>query len=262
MIIYYTTCNQRLYDVSCKSMIDSFLLHCNPNDILYIFHENVDYVNTSNNVVFVNVKDCQMYSSWFEKYKSVIPIKFGGTGIIENDKRLQYGNKFVKWNQKTCFWYWKIVATYLVKSYLQPSVDYFILLDCDTTFTSQCTLEFYNSILPPNAAFGYHLGKHRRSVDHTLYAGVESGIIVFRNNCNALTFIDDLVNTYNNGAFLDYVRWDDGFIFRCLLGKPEHASYCHDFVRKSKIKNVIGEGPFKKKIVHHIGKHLRLNINQ
>tara|TARA_B110000977_G_C11091282_1_gene496986 strand:+ start:5922 stop:6533 length:612 start_codon:yes stop_codon:yes gene_type:complete len=203
-----------------------------------------------------------MYTSWFDKFKEIIPTKFGGSAIIEGNERLQFGNKFIKWNQKTCLWFWKIVATELVRTYVNDDVQYFILLDCDTSFKSQCRLDFYDKILPPNSAFGYHLGKYRRSVDHTNCAGVESGIIVFRNNKDAHNFIDDLVVTYTSGKFIDYVRWDDGFVFRCLLGKTNHAPYCHDFVRKSKIKNVITEGPFRKKIVHHIGKHLRLKIDQ
>lgn len=262
MIVYYTTCNQRLYEISCKGLIASFLLVCNSSDKLYVFHENINYDIISPNVVYIDVQNCEIYTSWFKKFKDIIPLKFGGTCIIENDKRLQYGNRFIKWNQKTCFWFWKIVATQLVRNYVNADIKYFILLDCDTTFTSNCNLDFYDRILPPHMSFGYHLGKFRRRVDHTGCAGVESGIIVFRNNTNAHAFIDDLMETYNNGKFLEYVRWDDGFVFRCLIGKEIHAPYCHDFVRKSGVKNVISEGPFKHKILHHIGKHLRLKINE
>ena len=148
MIVYYTTCNQRLYEISCKGLIASFLLVCNSSDKLYVFHENINYDIISPNVVYVNVENCEIYTSWFEKFT------------------------------------------------------------------------------------------------------------------NAHAFIDDLMETYNNGKFLEYVRWDDGFVFRCLIGKEIHAPYCHDFVRKSGVKNVISEGPFKHKILHHIGKHLRLKINE
>ena len=106
------------------------------------------------------------------------------------------------------------------------------------------------------------MGKYRRSVNHKACAGIESGIIVFRNCTQGLSFVHELICTFTTGDFLKYIRWDDGYILRMLIEQEKHESYCHDFVRKSNIKNVISEGPFKGKIIHEIGKHFRLKVDQ
>lgn len=261
MIIYFTTCNQKLYDVSCKYLIASFILHCKHNEKLYIFHENVNIEITNTNVIYIDVSDNELYTTWFTKYKDIIPSKYGGTANIESDSRLTYG-KAVKWNQKTCLWFWKIVSLHEILKYISETTHFLVFLDADTEFKSTFDESFYENILQSKCSIGYHLGKFRRAVDHKMCAGIESGILVFKNDINSKNFINDLVDTYLSGNFLNYVRWDDGYVIRKLIETEKHESHCYDFTRKSTIKNVVSEGPFKRKIVHHIGKHFRLKVDQ
>ena len=261
MIIYFTTCNQKLYNISCKALISTFILNSSINDKLFVFHENINIEITSLNVIYINVADCLLYNLWFNKFKDHIPIKFGGNVDITKDERMMYGEA-VKWNQKACLWFWKIISMQRICNHLTDETRFFIFLDADTFFKSSLDNTFYERILPNDCAIGYHMGKFRRSVNHKRCAGIESGIMVFRNNPNAFKFIDDLVEIYLSGTYLDYIRWDDGYILRMLIEKEIHKSYCHDFVLESTIKNVISEGPFKGKIIHEIGKHFRLRVGQ
>lgn len=261
MIIYFTTCNQKLYDVSCKALINSFILTCETHDKLYVFHENVNIDVTCSKVIYVNVANCKFYNDWFTKFKDHIPQKFGGNVNTIEDSRMMYGHA-VKWNQKACLWFWKIVSMHNILEYITSEVSHFVFLDADTFFQSALTSEFFEKLLPIDCSVGYHLGKFRRNIEHRRCAGVESGILVFRNSTDSFQFINDLIEIFTSGSFLNYVRWDDGYILRMLIEQEKHENYCYDFVSKSNIKNVISEGPFKGKIIHEIGKHFRLKVDQ
>jgi hypothetical protein len=259
MVLYFTTCNKKLFDVSCAKLINSFIKFSNETDILYVFHENVNNLIDHIRVVYVNVENCEAYVSWFNKYKHVIPKKYGGDADPNQDTRLQFGFS-VKWNQKTCLWFWKIIALKLILNYVTQDVIYWVFLDCDTRFVSKIEECFYEKHF--HCAFHYHLGKYRGKIDNSRCAGIESGILVFKNTNATFSFLTDLFDTFESGEFMNYIRWDDGYVLRMIAKKPIHSLHCVDMVPKAKIKNVITIGPFANKIVHDIGKHHRLKLDQ
>lgn len=259
MVLYFTTCNNKLYTASCKQLIESFIKYSNNNDNLIVFHENVNKLIKDAKVTYVNVDSCSVYTSWFNKYKDLIPVKYGGNALPECDIRLQLGLA-VKWNQKACLWYWKIVAFKLILQYITNKIDYWVFLDSDTRFVSSIDTEFYKTNF--HCALHYHLGKFRKGITVQRCAGIESGIIVFRNTPHTFNILNDLFSTFENGDFVQYVRWDDGYVLRMIVEKDTHSLHCVDLVPKANVKNVIEVGPFAGKICHDVGKHHRLKLDQ
>lgn len=256
MITYFTTFNEKLYHVSGKHLINSFKKYTPVDSEFLIFHENVQNLHDESNIKFINMLPCEFYSNWFNEYKHIIPTKFGGLANIEMDKRLQYGLS-VKWNQKACLWFWKIIAMKYVLQYMHSDTKYFVFLDSDTEFVNTIDTNFYDKMCF-NFPLAFHLGKFRKAIDNKKCAGIESGILVFKNNSDAHFLIQYILDIYISGDFQRFLRWDDGFILRKVA--ENFPAFCNDLTPKANIKNVISCGPFKNIIVHHIGKHHRLNI--
>tara|TARA_B110000977_G_C11091282_1_gene496980 strand:+ start:1844 stop:2623 length:780 start_codon:yes stop_codon:yes gene_type:complete len=259
MVLYFTTCNKILYKASCKLLIQSFIKYSNKNDLLYVFHENVENFITHSKITYINVDKCEIYTRWFDNFKHIIPEKYGGLAKPENDQRLQIGLA-VKWNQKACLWFWKIVAYKSIIKYLSQDISHWVFLDSDTRFISSLDSDFFEKNCP--CALNYHLGKFRKGIHIDRCAGIESGIVVFKNTSYTFAILKDLVDTFTSGDFLNYERWDDGYILRMIVQKPVNSLHCMDIVAKANEKNVIGVGPFAGKIVHDVGKHHRLKLDQ
>ena len=259
MVLYFTTCNNKLFHASCKLLIQSFIKFSNECDVFYVFHENLDSVISHNRIFYINIANCEMYTTWFEKFKHIIPTKYGGLADPAKDKRLQVGLA-VKWNQKACLWYWKIVAFRQVLKFIGHTTDYWVFLDSDTRFVSPLSPDFYKNNF--NCAVHYHLGQYRKNIVIDRCAGIESGIIVFKKSPHTMNILEHLFYTYASGEFIEYVRWDDGYILRMIVEKQQFSLHCLDIVPNSNEKNVIACGPFAKRIVHDVGKHHRLKLDQ
>ena len=252
-ILYFTTTNEKMFNISGEKMINSFIKYANEDDRLYIFHETSIKWIKDTRIIYVNTKGDKIYDTWWRNNIDVIPEKYGGK-CKEGDKRMNIG-QMIKWNQKACFWFWKIVALFYAINYVsieENKFENFVMLDIDTEFKTSIKKEFWESLMHEDKCCGYHLGKHRKNVNINLCAGVESGIVVFRNTYNGKKLANDIVNTFLTGKFKEYPRWDDGYVIReCVINNE----LCEDLTEESNVANVIGEGPFKGKIAHYKGTH-------
>lgn len=261
MVLYFTTFNQSLYNISGKSMIESFSNFKTINDRLIIFYEHhTPFDNCDSNINIMCVKQSSFYKKWFDENIDIIPQKHGGN-CTNNAQCLKVGLS-VKWNTKACLWFWKIVACYETLKYMKenPSeYEYIVLIDCDTEFKSKIDSEFWNSLLPENKHCGYHLGPFRSKASVHHCSGVESGIVIFRNTDTGRQIIENIITKYTSGTFRNEARWDDGYIIRTVVEKNKH---CYDFSQNCNISDVISQGPFKDIIMHHKGKHRKFDYTQ
>lgn len=254
-ILYFTTTNKGMYDFSGKKMLRSFKERKNEGDKLYVFHEEyIEYIEDEA-IEYVNTKDDEMYMRWFNENKDIIPKRYKGLAE-EEDERLQIG-KMVKWNQKACLWFWKIVAMNRVLYVKNENYKMIVLLDIDTEFKEKIEPIFWKEVIDDVKCCGYHLGKHRGKININMCAGVESGIMVFRNDDEGKGVMKEIVRMYMSGEFRRLLRWDDGYIIRIVVSGCVKAQ---DLTPNSKVANVIAEGPFKGKIAHYKGVHWKRNL--
>ena len=254
--MYFTTTNDKMFDISGERMIKSFINYANEDDRLYVFHETPIGWIVDTRIIYVNTKGDRIYETWWNNNKDIIPIKYGGE-CEEGDKRMNVG-RMIKWNQKACFWFWKIVAIFYAINYVSiggAKFENFVMLDIDTEFKMNIPSEFWLNVLDEGKCCGYHLGKHRKNVNVNLCAGVESGIVIFKNSVGGKSIANEIVNIFLTDKLKELPRWDDGYVIReCVM----RNNLCQDLTPLSNVANVIEEGPFKGKILHYKGTHWKM----
>ena len=260
MILYFTTLNKSLFDISGYQMINSFKQFCKYDHLVVFYEELKPFECDQENITILCVKNAPEYNNWFKSNLDIIPKQFGGSA--ENtDKRLSIGHA-VKWNIKACKWFWKIVACMKILELVRTSnktesFSHIVMIDCDTEFLTTLNDSFWNKILPVDTHCGYHLGPYRSNASVHHCSGVESGILVFNNSITGYELVQCIINKFIDGSFRSEIRWDDGYIIRKVV---EHRSDCYDFSNECNKSNVIAHGPFKNRIIHHKGTHRKLNL--
>ena len=72
-------------------------------------------------------------------------------------------------------------------------------------------------------------------------------------------YLETVFKCYDSQKYLNYSRWDDGYIFRMIMEK--HYKYKgFDVTKECRLNNVISHGPFRGLITHEKGLHRKLEI--
>ena len=102
-ILYVTTFNEKLYNMSGKDLIKSFTKYINNADML-VCYEDFDFKSEYDNILVYDLKNDKYMNTWLNKHKDIIPKFYGGNAEddseIFNDKNIDYwGGKKVKVRQ-------------------------------------------------------------------------------------------------------------------------------------------------------------------
>jgi hypothetical protein len=239
-ILYVTTFNQRLYDATGKNMIESFVRHKTEGDLLIAYEDGLDKVIPHHKkFIFHNLETDKFLSSWLKDNEDIIPTDLGGTFEGEYKGR-------AKFNQRASQWFRKIVS--LNRAMDLKEYNAIVFLDSDTTINKNLTASKIEEIFDGQSMF-YHLGPYRDESG----TGIESGIIGFNLNEQGGILLACVINKFRSGDFKNYIRWDDGYIFRMVVEENTQIP-TRDLVNVRE-NDVVEHGPFAEFIVHKKGVH-------
>lgn len=247
-ILWVTSFNQTLYDLSGRKLVESFL-KTNSTGQLLVCHEKMNYVAPDVRVKAHEISEYPFLKEWLRVNQDIIPQIYGGSAAFSKAVFRNY------WNVKASLWFRKIASLHLALTLYGGEVDAIIWIDSDCVITRTLTEELVVKAFDKAQTF-YHLG------DDRLNGSIESGLIGFRAPWKVLhrTF-----KMYTSGAFRQEIRWDDGYIFRVVIKKSPEGT--RDLVnletkgkmkleyRNAKSKDVIHRGPFRDYVLHNKGQH-------
>jgi hypothetical protein len=135
--------------------------------------------------------------------------------------------------------------------------DYFIYCDADIIFKKPITSQEIKDKFG-DADVIYHQGSHRIA----RCQGIESGYIIFNMNLGGRIFLEKLFELYESGEFLNFLRWDDGFVLWETKNKMPQLKY-KDIVKPHELKvggHVVCNGEMADYVEHMKGRHIKEGI--
>ena len=250
-ILWVTSFNQTLYDLSGRKLVESFL-KTNSTGQMLVCHEKMKYIAPDARIKTYEISTYPFLMEWLKRNADIIPHIYGGNAVYSKVIFRNY------WNVKASLWFRKIASLHLALTLYAKEFDAIIWIDSDCVITNTLTEELVVQAFGPAHTF-YHLGKDR--LDDSI-GSIESGLIGFRAPWKILHRVFEM---YTSGRFRQEVRWDDGYIFRMVIKKSPGGT--RDLVnlrtesrmkleyRNAKDKDVIHRGPFRDYIIHNKGQH-------
>lgn len=212
-ILYVTSMNKKIYELSGIRLLSSFLETNMKNDLLITYEEDNEFLEKldSRNIMTFNMTNYDYLNNWLKENEDIIPEKYGGL-YNRNTCTNKILNLFMKdeFNEKCSLWFRKIASlNYALNNY--NKYDYIVWVDADCIFTKNIQSnvliqQFYGT----NCFF--HLGRKR----HKMCGAIESGFIGFKKS-KGYKLLNNIINEYSNKQFLKYKRWDDGFIMARII---------------------------------------------
>ena len=239
--LYVTSFNKRLYEATGQNMIESFVYCKTEGDLLITHEDDLDQIIPKHRkFIFYNLDKDQWLAKWLKENEDIIPVSLGGKFEGEYEGR-------AKFNTRASQWFRKIVAINRALHY-KDKYDAIIYIDSDVVFTKHLPAENIEKIFDNHSVF-YHLGEYRRKSK----TGIESGVIGFNLKKQGELFLNIVINKFRSGEFRDYLRWDDGYMFRMVVN--ENPSIPTIDIADCNESNVVEYGPFADYIFHNKGIH-------
>ena len=265
-ILYVTSFNKKLFDVTGRAMIRSFLGAEIEGDLLVTYEDDIkDEIPDSEKISLLKLETYDFLNDWLETNRDVIPVEHGGDYKgCECDKlpaSEQYNRGHVRrcpnmgFNRRACLWFRKIAAmNHALKLSEEKNYSKIVFIDSDVVFKNKITEEFMNKVFANNGFF-FHLGTHRKRIG----TGIASGFIGFSKENRGFEFLQIVIDSFISGDYRKYDRWDDGYVFRKIWEEhPEIPS--RDVVGPHSLKpfsHVVRYGMFAKYLEHDKGSHTR-----
>lgn len=259
--IFVTSFAKDMWKTSGEKLITTFKKY-QPNHQLIVCYEDFIFQDTDERILGYNLNQDSFLHQWLEKNKDIIPDYLGGLATKKSHPDI-FENS---WNRLASRWFRKIVSMNHVLEKYGNLYTHIIWIDADSyfkkTLTDQTILDIFGT-----CDVIFHIGPKR--IKNGL--GVESGIIGFKKN-NGYNFLRRVIHKFESGNFRQYIKWDDGYIFRKTIEEQifinqkipkENWINCKDLVKNLKDQkkhHVIQYGPFQDYIVHEKGKHKREKI--
>ena len=249
-LLYITSFTDKLYKVSGKKLIQSYINHKIKDPIL-VCYENFDYKSPDHQKIYTyDLNQSQFLHKWLNDNKDIIPDSAKKTKNPKIFKKMML--------RKPSLFFRKIASLQHTLETYSHQFDYLIWIDCDCIFKQKLTKEFIiQQFNNNNYAMFFHQGKSREHID----AGIEAGLMGFNLNHGGSSLLKKIFNNYVNREFINYRRWDDGYIIRRIIKTSREISTI-DLTPNCKNNNPINtSSPFKNYIKHDKGKHRRMKLN-
>lgn len=261
--LYVTTFNKKLYEVSGRNLVKSYLKNLIKEPLLLVYEENaVTEYKDRNNLLYHNLDNNELLKNWLEKFKHVIPKAYGGTAPdckcsitkkIDKWNGHNLGCSHSEWNRRASKWFRKIVA---LEYAMTLKAERIVFLDCDTYFLRYVDHRLWNTLFNVNGLI-YHLGQYRKKMGTC----IESGIIGFSEKHGGFNFLRKVIQYYLSGEFIKHPRWDDCYAFSYILNQTsEKELRRHDLVVIDKrTSHVVNLGKLRNYLIHNKGHHWRIH---
>ncbi len=247
-LIFCTTFNQKLYDFSGKKMLESWK-NTGSEGEWWCFSEDMPTTIYDKKPSIINTKECRLLVDFVEKWKNVIATEYGGNQdkwVCEDPKICDYNRQFMRW-------FYKVIALSYIKEVVGTK-QLIVFVDCDSTFIKKVTYDTVVQIIDKHD-YTYVMGKFRRENKK----GIESGLMTFTGD--GFKVIDLCYEKYISGGFLQYRRWDDGYVWHQILCENPEIKHMD---LAGKILNPGGDPAgmtaWKNYIVHNKGLHGRSGL--
>lgn len=249
-VLYMTTFNEKLYNMTGKNLVGSFLKHVLNGDLL-VCYEDIKFKSTSSRILTYNINESEFMNNWLKTYSEDIPELYGGTAKNDDPRFLEDKRKGQAWARfRASKYFRKIVALDYFINNLQDKYDVLCLIDSDCIFRKNLRAFTLSKILGNGISMGYFWGQHRRKINR----GPETGFTTYSHENNGYKFIEIIVDCFKSGDFKNYEYWDDGFIIGRLIEENKDNFNFKDIVGESKHRTTrvmeIKEQPLFG-IIHH-----------
>ena len=156
-ILYITTFNKKLYNLSGKDFINSFLKYIK-NGVLLICYEDEKPDFNSDRLIFYNLAEDYFLKKWLETNKCRIP-KFYGGELEDNDPLFGKTYKEQPWAKYRASRYFRKVVSlnYGLNTY-SDNYDYIFVVDCDCEFKKNIDTDVVNLLFEDNISMFYFWG--------------------------------------------------------------------------------------------------------
>lgn len=260
-ILYVTTFNEKLYNLSGSSLVDSFLNNNVLGDFL-VCYENMDFHSNNEKIIPYNISTNAFLGKWLDKHKNIIPKFYNGTAEdnseIFNDPTLSSGDtgRGQYWARFRASRYFRKVAAlhYAINTY-SNDYDYIFVIDSDCLFLENLNKDLIDSLFCNNVGMIYFWGKYRKSINR----GPESGFIGYCKKNNGYEFGKLICNYFESDKFLDYDFWDDGYIIGKVINEHQSKFKLFDLVKDSNKRTTrvmdIPENKLFKYVKHFKNRH-------
>jgi len=264
-LLYVTSFNKQLYYATGKKLLATYLKYKIQSPLLITYEDNIDNkLPHKQNFKLYNLDKDNILQNWLKHFKFIIPKEYGGTALscsCKLDKSKinynwhghQFGCPHSEWNRRASKWFRKIVA---LNYALTLNPDKILFLDSDVYFTNHLPEKAINNIFRENGLI-YHYGPYRSRIK----TGIESGVIGFAREGGGFQFLEKVIHCFTSGEFMQFPRWDDGYIFKVLLEKtPKNVLGRRDVVSvERRSSHVVNLGLFRHFLVHDKGHHSRIH---
>lgn len=204
-VLYVTSCNEKLWNATGKSLVNSFLKN-KVEGTFCVCYEEPCYGLESLPVEKLCIDNNKLYTNWFERNINNIPKFFGGKfGKCHCvNKTHVFGCPNNYWNFSASRWFKKVISLYsILESYAQK---YIIWIDSDCQFVNHLTRKHVKKLLEGYDSFCLH-GVNR--------VAVETGLLGF-NGERGRALIITWLERYIHQKFLENERWDDGYQYTVI----------------------------------------------
>ena len=246
MIYIVTTFDQKFYNKSGKKLLESYSKFVEKNNKikLIVYLENVYDPDNFNrdDIIFKSIFDDDLLNNWIDKNINIIPTEFGGNCI----KHLPI------YNHRTSLFFRKIISLQLTLNEFKDA-EYIVWFDSDLEIKKSINYKFFiNNFNQDNIELYYLYGEYRRNFNKNHHnshykLGVESGLLIFKKPYNIL---NEWIDIYNKG-FLNYKRWDDGWLLGKILEKTKYKSLDIG----ANVDNPLEKSKYKDYFIHKKGSH-------
>lgn len=261
-ILYITTFNKKMWEVSGKNMVESFL-RTNCEGKMLICYEGLKFsiknfspdmiAKAKDSVLLYNIEESEFLRSWLSENKDAIPPDMGGKA---NERNCPMA--FLPWNLRAAGWFRKIVTFDYAMNTYGRDFDAIVFVDSDCEFKKGISSNLIEKAFNNTHVF-YHWGKHRPQKG----LGVESGFIGFTMDKQGKEILQYWIDKYKGKEFRRYARWDDGGMFSNVLIERKDIpvnDLVGDYESEGRKSHVVEHGMFKNYLVHNKGMHRNIGI--
>lgn len=239
-VLYVTTFNEKLYNMSGKNLIDSFTSKIKNADML-VCYEDFEFLSDNEKIIKYNLKDDNYMNTWLETHKKIIPKCYGGEA--EDDSEIFKDNNVDFWNgangqtwakHRASRYFRKIVALNYAMINFSEKYDYIFVIDSDCIFKDSLHDHIVENLFENSTSMIYFWSRFREKINR----GPETGFTGYSKANNGYNFAKIICECFSSGKFLDYTYWDDGYVIGQIINEYKENK---EFV----LKDLVGKIPSK-----------------
>ena len=234
-VLYVTTFNQELYDLTGKNLISTFLNKTKESDELdkvdlFVVYEDMIFENESSRILTFDISNSKYFNNWIKENAKNIPKFFGGEAENNDERFLLDKKKGQPWARfRASRYFRKIAALNIALDTFKNTYDLIFLIDSDCVFKKNIDAKIIKEIFDNNVSMIYFWGKHRRKINR----GPETGFTGYMKKNNGFEIAKKICDCFTSGKFLNYEYWDDGYVIGKLIDELKNTYVLKDMVEGS-----------------------------